>query len=145
MRCDPRYTRVVPSSILEIHMRFEPIYPRTFVVLLIGFIGVVYGLNRGVFVGSRSVLLGATCCPELDVVEKQCRYLFITGLSTVEAKNGEVPVSRLLAEMKQKLKVAGFSDEEISAWVQTEKVKGAKSLLRWRPDIDDGYCHIFAD
>lgn len=105
----------------------------------------VYGLNRGIFVGSENIIMGAPCCPNLDVIQKECRYLFVTGISAIPAKQGQMSIADLLKNSKQKLAAAGFSDAEISKWANEEKQKGADNLLSKRPDMDSGYCPLFGD
>jgi hypothetical protein len=54
----------------------------------------IYGINRGVFVGSKRYVASATCCPDLDTIRKRCRYLFVTGVSEIDARDGEVSAPR---------------------------------------------------
>jgi hypothetical protein len=114
------------------------------IVLAVVVLG-AYGLNRGVYVGSDDVVMGAPCCPTDDQVQKRCHYLFVTGFSTIDARDGQVAVSQLLVDDESKLKQAGFSGDEISKWVDEEKRGGATKLLRHRRDLNNGYCRLFGD
>ena len=58
----------------------------------------VYGVNRGIFVGSERYAAGATCCPDLDTIKKRCRYLFVTGVAEIDARNGEVSAPRAMSD-----------------------------------------------
>ena len=51
--------------------------------------GIIYGLDRGIYVGSSSVVLPAGSFGKVDYVLKQCRYLFITGIAEKAAHGGE--------------------------------------------------------
>jgi hypothetical protein len=50
----------------------------------------IYGLNRGIFVGSARYVYGTKGYPESDTIKKRCRYLFVTGVSEIDARDGEV-------------------------------------------------------
>jgi len=61
---------------------------------VIGFLffvfGAVYGLDHGIFIGTTLYRYGpAPCCLEMgaDTIKK-CRYLFVTGVSEIEAHDG---------------------------------------------------------
>jgi hypothetical protein len=63
------------------------------VVIAFGTIaGIVYALDRGIYVGSTSYILPAGSFGKEDYVLKQCRYLFVTGLSEKTAHGGEFDV-----------------------------------------------------
>ena len=53
---------------------------------------VAYGLDHGIFVGTKRYVLGpAPCCPSENVtLIKRCRYLFVTGVSEIDAEDGRV-------------------------------------------------------
>jgi hypothetical protein len=40
-----------------------------------------YALDHGLYIGSKRYVAGAPCCPDLDYLQKTCRYLFVTGIS----------------------------------------------------------------
>jgi len=42
--------------------------------------GGIYGLNRGIFVGSAEYFV------DQGIVQKRCRYLFVTGVSEIPAR-----------------------------------------------------------
>jgi len=50
--------------------------------------GIVYGLDRGIYVGSSSYILPAGAFAKEDYVIKECRYLFVTGFSKKPAHGG---------------------------------------------------------
>jgi len=56
-----------------------------------------YALDRGIYVGSKTYIGGADCCPDLDFLQKRCRYLFITGISEINAHDGltQAPRARI--------------------------------------------------
>ena len=58
------------------------------VVLAVG----ALALNRGVYVGSTTYLMGAPIDPRHDYVQKRCRYLFITGVAEIDADDGQTPI-----------------------------------------------------
>jgi hypothetical protein len=68
--------------------------PYLFITLLFIVALGVYGLNRGMFVGSERYVFSAECCPDLDTIRKRCRYLFVTGISEIDARDGEVSAPR---------------------------------------------------
>ena len=105
-------------------------------------VSAAYGLNRGIFVGSERALYGpAPCshmlsewkgehvvwrevlpgekaqCPDDGYIQKQCRYLFITGISKIKAYDDTVNVSH-----------AADLNEVRSVYSQPE----------------NGYCRLFA-
>ena len=86
------------------------------VILLVA--AVAYALDRGVFVGSRRYVMGATATPYLDVIQKECSYLFITGISEFNAPDGQVMAPDAMKN----------SAAEAAGWAKP----------------DNGYCHIFA-
>jgi hypothetical protein len=53
---------------------------RYLILAPIAVIAAIYALNRGIFIGSISYPIGA------DVVQKKCRYLFVTGVSELPAR-----------------------------------------------------------
>ena len=55
---------------------------------------VAYALDHGIYVGSAVYIAGADCCPDLDVLQKKCRYLFVTGISEINARDGLVEAPR---------------------------------------------------
>jgi hypothetical protein len=65
-----------------------------FVTFLFAAILAIYGINRGVFVGSKRYVASAECCPDLDTIQKRCRYLFVTGVSEIDARDGVVSAPR---------------------------------------------------
>ena len=95
---------------------------KSLLLLLIAALLVVsaaYSLDRGVFVGSERVFYGpAPCarekydpktnewspvlpgekaqCTDDGYIQKRCRYLFITGISTINAYDGTVQVAHML-------------------------------------------------
>lgn len=60
------------------------------IILLAIVILAMYGLNRGIYVGSQRYVSGAPCCPGDDEIQKRCRYLFVTGISEIDARDGSV-------------------------------------------------------
>jgi len=78
----------------------------------------VYGLNRGIYVGSERRVSGYRCCPDADILVKSCRYLFVTGVSEIRAR-GSVDAPRASID------------------------ENALSLALKKPD--NSYCHLFAD
>lgn len=49
-------------------------------------------MDRGVYVGSATYLMGAPIDPGLDFVQKRCRYLFATGVAEIDAEDGQMSV-----------------------------------------------------
>jgi|SRR5271155_1229104 len=54
--------------------------------------GVLYGLDRGIYVGSSNYVLPAGSFGKEEYVLKQCRYLFVTGIAEKPAHGGEFDV-----------------------------------------------------
>lgn len=79
----------------------------------------IYGLDRGIYVGSEDRLLGHDSNPLGDHVQKVCRHLFITGLSEAAAVDGKV-----------------------SAPSARSSAQALKAAMESR---NNGYCHIFGD
>jgi hypothetical protein len=48
----------------------------------------IFALDNGIYVGSNFKVRGADCCPDSDELIKFCEYLFITGVSELQAGNG---------------------------------------------------------
>ncbi len=46
----------------------------------------VYGLNRGIFIGSTKTSFGEP----VELVTMSCRYLFVTGITEVPARGGQI-------------------------------------------------------
>lgn len=86
------------------------------IFLLVVFAG--YALDHGIYIGSKRYVGGAECCPDLDSIQKRCRYLFVTGISEIDARDGEVSAPRARSD-----RVA------LSAALQNP---------------DNGYCRLFA-
>lgn len=60
------------------------------VVVALGTIaGILYALDRGIYVGSSSQILPAGSFGKEDYVLKECRYLFVTGITEKPAHGGE--------------------------------------------------------
>jgi len=62
-------------------------------MLICGILGVIfsiYALDHGIYVGSKRYVWGAPCCPQTDTIRKRCRYLFVTGISEIDARDGEI-------------------------------------------------------
>ena len=78
----------------------------------------IYAINRGVYVGSERYVMGAPCCPNTDYIQKRCRYLFITGISEIDAIDGQVG--------------APNATHDPAALAKAEKMP------------DNGYCHLFS-
>jgi hypothetical protein len=57
---------------------------RYLILAPIAVIAAIYALNRGIFIGSISYPIGA------DVVQKKCRYLFVTGVSEIPARGSNL-------------------------------------------------------
>lgn len=91
--------------------------------------GAVYALDRGVYLGSEFYTVGAPCCPELDKIQKRCKYLFITGISEVPASDGERSAPGTL--MRDGI-------EPPPGWHEPPRDYVKKPLAR-----DNGYCRIF--
>jgi hypothetical protein len=49
-----------------------------------------YALDRGIYVGSVRYVMGYGFSPDYDFLQKRCRYLFITGISEIDAHDGRV-------------------------------------------------------
>jgi hypothetical protein len=79
--------------------------------------GAAYGLDHGVYVGSERYVMGAPCCANADVIQKRCRYLFVTGVSEINAVDGQVMAPNAMHDPNAAL-----------AGLQTP---------------DNGYCHLF--
>jgi hypothetical protein len=60
------------------------------IVCLFAFTFVAYALDHGIYVGTHRYLLGAPCCPQSDYIVKACHYLFVTGISEIDAADGFV-------------------------------------------------------
>jgi hypothetical protein len=78
-----------------------------------------YGLNRGIFVGSERYVRGAECCPHADFIQKRCRYLFVTGISEIDARDGRI----------------------IAPGARTD----AAALTAALEHPDNGYCRLFGE
>jgi hypothetical protein len=88
-------------------------------IVMVGASGLaVYALDRGVFVGSSRYVTGADCCPDLDYIQKRCRYLFVTGISEIDAIDGTVDAPN------------------------ARKDRFAVTAAMNKPE--NGYCHLFA-
>lgn len=57
---------------------------------LIVFAMAAYALDRGIYVGSERYVMGIEPMPSGDFLQKRCRYLFITGISEIDAHEGRV-------------------------------------------------------
>ena len=57
---------------------------------------VAYALDRGIYVGSERNLMGygSDSGGNLDYIQKRCRYLFVTGVSEIDAHDGKVAAPR---------------------------------------------------
>jgi hypothetical protein len=77
-----------------------------------------YALDRGIYIGSERYVMGAECCPDLDYIQKRCRYFFVTGVSEIDAFDGQVPAPRARTDAS------------------------AREKARWLPD--NGFCRLFA-
>ena len=80
-----------------------------------------FALDHGVYVGSERYVMGADCCPNLDYVQKRCRYLFVTGVAELDAKDGQASAP-------------GLRD--------AEDISGLQEALK-KPD--NGHCHLFGE
>jgi len=78
-----------------------------------------YALDRGIYVGSKRYVSGADCCPDLDTIQKRCRYLFVTGISEINARDGQVDAPR----------------------ARTDKAAQLAALEK----PDNGYCRLFGE
>jgi hypothetical protein len=62
------------------------------VIAALGIIAMAaYALDRGIYVGNVRYTYGADCCPDLDKIHKRCRYLFVTGVSEIDARGDMTP------------------------------------------------------
>jgi hypothetical protein len=65
---------------------------RTWLVVLVIAMagGASYALDHGLYVGSGHSMIEAPCCPDnyYVYVQKTCRYLYITGISALDALDG---------------------------------------------------------
>ena len=77
-----------------------------------------YGIDHGIYVGFRRYAAGADCCSDLEYIQKRCRYLFVTGISEIDAQDGRVSAPRA---------------RNSQAALET-------ALL----EPDNGYCRLFA-
>jgi hypothetical protein len=68
--------------------------------------------------------------------------LFVTGISTINATDGKIPIGPLLGRDRAILKQGGFSDAEIAEWAAT---LDAQQMLRRHPEADNSYCRILGD
>lgn len=66
---------------------------KPYLVIAVLFVVVLaaYALDRGIYVGSKRYVVGADCCPDVDYIQKRCRYLFVTGISEIDAHDGQMP------------------------------------------------------
>ena len=103
----------------------------------------LFALDRGVYVGSDRVILGGSCC-DSGFLQKRCRYLFVTGIFTVPAPEGQTPLAPLVENVRQRLKAGGFTDAEIAHWVDRQQHLSAAELARSLRVSGDGYCRLFA-
>lgn len=78
-----------------------------------------YGLNRGIYVGSERYVGGYSCCPDSDFIQKRCRYLFVTGISEIDANDGLILAPRARSD------------------------PSAFAAAAAKPD--NGYCRLFGD
>ena len=62
------------------------------VIAIVLFAIAVYALDRGIYVGSARYVMGyeADFPQDSDFLQKRCRYLFITGISEIDAHEGRV-------------------------------------------------------
>jgi hypothetical protein len=67
-------------------------------LVILGF--AAFALDRGIYVGSKLYVAGADCCPDLDYLQKRCRYLFITGISEIDAHDGTIPAPRAKTDIE---------------------------------------------
>jgi len=65
----------------------------TVIIAIASVVGsIVYGLDRGIYVGSTSTVAG-------NFLYKKCRYLFVTGITELPAHGGlgaQIPVAQLV-------------------------------------------------
>jgi hypothetical protein len=62
-----------------------------------------YAIDRGIYVGSVRYTGGADCCPDNDYIQKRCRYLFVTGISKIDARDGQVMAPRARSDASAQL------------------------------------------
>lgn len=96
----------------------------------------ILAIDNGIFVGSDFVL-------QDGYAQKTCEYLYVTGVSRVEARNGRVSFSDITAERKFKLQLAGFSDEEIATYLKEEGQAVILDALTHGTKADQGFCRLF--
>lgn len=125
---------------MKLGSRFSKFF--LFGILAVG--SLAYTLDRGIYVGSDNVILGMPCCPGLDTIEKECRYLFVTGISKIYPRESRVTIRDVLSSEMEKLRGLGVTEAEIENWAEHEKRKGAQTLLDRSPEFDNGYCRLFA-
>jgi len=77
-----------------------------------------FSLDHGVYIGSDRVVMGAPCCANLDYIQKRCKFLFVTGVSEIDAPQGQVMAPNAM------------------------KSDAAEASGRAKPD--NGYCPLFA-
>lgn len=92
---------------------------RSAVIAAIVAASAIYGLNRGIFVGTERYVRGFECCPDAHKIIKRCRCLFITGVSEIDARDGIVQAPR--------------------ARTDPAALQAALALR------DNGYCSIFSE
>jgi hypothetical protein len=89
------------------------------VALLSVAIFALYGLDRGIYIGSKRYAVGSLHYPDGDYIQKRCRYVFVTGIAEIDAHGGQVPAPGIYADD------AAFDD-----------------ALK-KPD--NGYCRLFGE
>lgn len=100
---------------------------------------ITYGLDRGIYVGSFDALYSAPCCPDTAYFQKRCRYLFVTGISEIDAHDGRTSVYNVTSDLKE----AGFSSKEI---VEDFIKNGIPPRINERlSSLDNGYCRLFGE
>lgn len=100
---------------------------------------VIYGLDRGIYVGSRNVLKAAPCCPDIAEFQKRCRYLFVTGVSEIDARDGAISVYDVTSDLRE----AGFSSKEI---VEDFAKNGIPTRIAERLSrLGNDYCRLFGE
>ncbi len=110
---------------------------RLTIVALVIFGFAAYALDRGIYVGSDNFLNTAPCCPDTAYFQKRCSYLFVTGISEINAHDGRISVYDVTSDLRE----AGFSSKEIVEDLNKNgtPIQIAERLSR----LGNGYCRLF--
>jgi hypothetical protein len=64
--------------------------PGYMLCVLVALAMLAYAVDRGILIGTVRYVEGFEGSPEDDYIQKRCRYLFITGISEIDARDGRV-------------------------------------------------------